>query len=222
MSVEFYYGLHKLEFERSDKHDARSDSLIALFTTLCGFFGFLVLGFKSRQIEITYAFWILSLLAVAALAIAIGYLISAYLVPRLREIESASKWRDYRDELDAEYRAAPGKFATAQEEFDDGLERTSIDATDANVDLNIKRSAHLRTCTLGLFAAFLLLAGASTGYYYATQERTASQRTQEVTQMLSMKDSLVCVPAEETNTATRPGTRPVPGPTPGPRPPPKH
>ena len=108
MSVAFYYGLYKLEFERNEKHDTRSDRHIAAFTTLCGFFGFLALGFKSRQDAISYAFWSLNLLAFAALAFAIGYLIAAFLVPRLLEIESGLEWRKYLDELEKEYRAAPG------------------------------------------------------------------------------------------------------------------
>ena len=209
MKVEFYRDLHRIEFDQQERLSSRGDAIVALFTTLCGLLGYLVLSFKSGEVDPTLWFWIFIGAASLALAISAGSLIASSILPHLRDIDTASRWHRYQAELEAEYKTSQGAFQTAQEEFDDALIATYVEATDANVDTNTRRGYRLRDSTTAAFAAVLLLAAAFGTHYYSSST--------EGTQM-TLAECRVCESANQPNpSATKPGTRPVPGP----RPPPK-
>jgi hypothetical protein len=221
VNLDFYRDLHKQEFARSDSLATRSNAIVAGLTTLGGVIGFLVVGFKASGRLPDYIFWSLTIAAGLAVSVAVAFLIAFYAVKPLRDLEKPSAWRQYLAELTAEYKAAQGKFTSAEAEFEYYVIATYAEATDQNIAINTARGYHLIKSNFAMIAAFVLVVSASLSYYYANSINPRVIDVQEVAHMLSNRESLVCVPTGHVvEAATAPGTRPVPGFPPPPAPPP--
>jgi hypothetical protein len=204
MNYEFYRDIHQQEFERGNALSGRASAILAGLTTVAGALAFLAVGFKGAGC-FRVMFWMLAVAAGIAVAVSAWFLLASYKTSPLEDLEKPSAWRRYEKELTAEYRSGPGAFASAAEEYEDGLIATYIEATERNIDVNTLRGFRLTRSNVAMLAAFALVLLAGLDYYYEASMQPPTLDLKKVIEMLSMSQPLE---------ATKPGTRPVPNPSP--------
>ena len=217
-AYEFYRDLHKQEFDRREALSSRGSGILAGLTTLAGALAFLAVGYKGTGPVLQPVFWALLGAAAVAVLIAGVYLLASYAAAPLIDIGAPSEWTKYLSELTREYSAAKGKFASAQDEYEDGLIAAYCECAEYNIPINTVRGTRLVRSNFVMLSAFALVVAAGVAYYYAASQENESLEVNKVIQLLS-DHGFICAPvAPAIKAATRPKPRPVPAPLPHPSP----